>query len=175
MDFVETPLAGAYVVDIQTRTDERGFFARTFCSDEFSERGLCHEFPQCNLSFNEKTGTLRGMHFQREPFGEAKLVRCTAGTIYDVMVDLRRDSLQFRRWFGVELNSDNRRAVYVPSGFAHGFVTLTPSAEVFYQMSERHRPDLATGVRWNDPAFGIVWPVSRPIISERDAKFPDFF
>ncbi len=174
MDFIETPLAGAYLIDIHARIDARGFFARTFCSDEFSERGLCHEFPQCNLSFNEQAGTLRGMHLQREPYGEAKLVRCTAGAIYDVMVDLRRDSSQFLRWFGVELSSDNRRAVYVPSGFAHGFVTLTPAAEVFYQMSERHRADHATGVRWNDPAFGIVWPVSHPVISERDAQFPDF-
>ena len=174
MEFTETPLAGAFLVDVQIQGDERGFFARSFCRDEFAERGLCTEFVQCSLSFNDRVGTLRGLHFQRDPFGEAKLVRCTAGAIFDVIVDLRRDSPQFRLWFGVELKGDNRRAIYIPSGFAHGFVTLTPAAEVFYQMSERYRPDLAAGVRWNDPAFGIAWPVDRPVISERDAMFPNF-
>ena len=139
-----------------------------------SIRGLATSFANVNVPKQYKAFTRVCMLFEREPCGESKLVLLTAGVIDHVMGDLRRDSPQFLRWFGVELNSDNRRAVYVPSGFAHGFVTLTPAAEVFYQMSERHRADHATGVRWNDPAFGIVWPVSHPVISERDAQFPDF-
>lgn len=174
MKFVETSLTGAFLVEMNRLGDERGFFARSFCKEEFTNHDLCAEFVQCNLSFNEHANTLRGMHFQREPFGEAKLVRCTAGAIHDVIVDLRRGSPHFCRWFGVELNDENRTALYIPPGFAHGFVTLTPRAEVFYQMSEYFRPEHSSGVRWDDRAFGIVWPVTNPVISERDASFPDF-
>jgi dTDP-4-dehydrorhamnose 3,5-epimerase len=174
MKFVATELAGAYAIEIERLEDERGFFARTFCRDEFSANGLSPTFVQCNISFNARRGTLRGMHFQERPHEEAKLVRCTRGAIYDVIVDIRRDSTTFRQWVGFELTADNRRMLYVPQGFAHGFQTLEENCEVLYQMSEMYHPGFGRGVRWNDPAFKIHWPIADPVLSARDTRYPDF-
>lgn len=174
MIFTETRLKGAYVIDPERLADERGFFARTWCQREFKAHDLNPGLVQCNVSFNHKRGTLRGMHYQAAPHAEVKLVRCTAGTIYDVIVDLRADSETFKQWFAVELSSDNRRMLYIPEGLAHGFLTLTDAVEVFYQMSEFYVPDCARGIRWNDLAFGIHWPFEATIISERDRAYPDF-
>ena len=174
MIFAETPLKGAYVIDLDRLADERGFFARTWCRREFEAHGLNAGLAQCNISFNYKRGTLRGMHYQVAPHAEAKLVRCTTGSIYDVIVDLRADSPTFKQWFAVELSSENRRMLYVPEGLAHGFLTLTDGAEVSYQMSEFYVPECARGVRWNDMAFDIHWPFKATLISERDRAYPDF-
>lgn len=174
MIFTPTPLAGAFVVELEPRRDERGFFARTWCRDEFARHGLNPDLVQCNVSYNRARHTLRGMHYQDAPHEECKLVRCTQGAILDVIVDLRPDAPTHRQWFGVELTADNRRALYVPAGFAHGFVTLTDHAEVFYQMSALYHPASARGVRWNDPAFGIAWPVTDPVLSDKDAAYPDY-
>jgi dTDP-4-dehydrorhamnose 3,5-epimerase len=170
--FTPTPLAGAYLVELDRREDERGFFARSFCQREFAEHGLNPRIAQCNVSFNAKRGTLRGMHYQAPPHEEAKVVRCTQGAVWDVIVDLRRDSPTFKRWHGVELTADNRRALYIAEGLAHGFQTFTDDAELLYLMSEFYYPDAARGVRWDDPAFGIEWPLPNPRISERDRNFP---
>ncbi len=172
MIFSETKLTGAFIVDLDPHEDERGFFARSWCANEFAKRGLNPRLAQCNISFNQKRGTLRGMHYQAAPHEEAKLVRCTMGEIFDVMIDLRISSPTFRQWVAVELTGENHRAVYIPEGFAHGFQTLTDRAEVFYQMSKPYFPDLARGARWNDPAFGIIWPICDVIISEKDQSFP---
>src|SRR5687767_2650607 len=172
MLFTETTLKGAYVVDLELREEERGFFARSWCAEEFEKLGLNARLSQCNISFNRKHGTLRGMHYQAAPFPEAKLVRCTMGAIYDVIIDLRVDSLTFKQWFAIELSAGNRRAVYIPEEFAHGFQTLVDATEVFYQMSEFFHPDCARGVRWDDPAFGILWPISDEIISDKDRRLP---
>lgn len=174
MKFTETALAGVLVVDLEPKTDERGFFARAFCSEEFAARGLCSTFPQANISWNERRGTLRGMHYQRAPFGEPKIVRVTRGRIYDVALDLRESSPTFRRWTAVELSAENRRALYLPEGIAHGFQTLEDDSEILYWMGERYVSDSAAGVRWNDPAFAIDWPIEPPIVSDRDASFADF-
>lgn len=174
MKFQETPLRGAWIVDLVLIADERGFFARSFCEKEFSERGLNPRLVQCNVSFNHRRGTLRGMHFQAAPKEEAKLVRCTAGSIHDVVVDLRKGSPTYCRSFGIELSARNRRALYVPEGFAHGFQTLSEDAEVLYNMSELYYPDLARGVRWDDPRFAIAWPLPDPFVSDRDRSYPDF-
>jgi dTDP-4-dehydrorhamnose 3,5-epimerase len=171
MIFTETKLKGAFVIDIEPREDERGFFARSWCEDEFKEHGLNPRLAQCNISFNKKRGTLRGMHYQIDPFPEAKVVRCTMGAIYDVILDLRPESPTFKQWFAVELTVENRRALYVPEGFAHGFQTLVDNTEVFYQMSEFHHPECARGVRWDDLAFGIEWPVAISRISKADEKY----
>lgn len=174
MIFTKTALAGVWVIDLERREDERGYFARTFCFDEFGQRGLIDNFVQSNASFNRRAGTLRGMHFQAEPYPEVKLVRCTRGAIFDVAVDLRPESPTFRKWFGVELTEDNARSIYVPAGCAHGFQTLVPDSEVLYMMGETYRQDLARGVRWNDSAFNIHWPLADPVMSERDATYPDY-
>lgn len=174
MIFVPAPLAGAFVVELRRLEDDRGFFARSFCRDEFIEQGLNPEISQCNVSFNSRRGTLRGMHFQSDPHAEDKLVRCTQGAIWDVIVDLRADSPACRKWFGVELTAASRRALYVPKGFAHGFQTLTDDAEVLYMMSESYHPESARGVRWDDPAFGIEWPIAGPVLSDRDRSYPLF-
>lgn len=174
MRFLETTLAGAYVVEPEPVEDERGFFARNFCRDEFASRGLRPEVAQTSTSYNRLRGTLRGMHYQTDPFPEAKLVRCVAGAIYDVILDLRPESQTFGRWFGVELSASNRLALYVPEHFAHGFQTLEDHAEVFYQISEFHHPECARGVRWNDPAFRVEWPLEVACISARDRDYPDF-
>lgn len=172
MRFSETTLAGALVIDVTRMEDERGFFARCFSADEFAARGLPAAMPQCSISFNARKGTLRGMHFQAAPHGEDKLVRCTAGSIFDVIVDLRPESPTRRRWFGVELTGANRRSLFVPKGFAHGFVTLVDDTEVLYMISTPYAPGHERGVRWNDPAFAIDWPIEPALISARDAAYP---
>jgi len=174
MIFIETKLAGAYIIKPELYQDERGFFARTWCQREFTQHSLNPHLVQCNISFNEKKGTLRGMHFQIPPYAEAKLVRCTMGAIYDVLIDLRPDSPTFREWVAVELTSQNRTMLYIPAGFAHGFQTLADQSEVFYQMSEFYHPESACGVRWNDIAFRIEWPISNMVISPKDIAYPDF-
>jgi dTDP-4-dehydrorhamnose 3,5-epimerase len=173
LKFVETSLPGAYVLELERLEDERGFFARTWCRDEFAARGLESEMAQCSLSSNRRRGTLRGMHYQAAPHQEAKVVRCIRGAIYDVIVDLRRHSPTWRRWASVELTADNRRALYVPKDFAHGFQTLTDDAEVYYEISTPYAPGSGRGVRWNDPVLAIEWPVADPILSERDRSYPD--
>lgn len=174
MIFTETPIKGAYVIEPERQEDERGFFARTWCRRDFAAHGLNPALVQCNISFNRTKGTLRGMHYQVAPHAEAKLVRCTAGAIYDVIVDLRPQSATCTQWFGVELTADNRRMLYIPEGLAHGFLTLGDDTEVFYQMSEYYVAECARGVRWNDPAFGIRWPGEVRMISRRDQSYPDF-
>jgi len=174
MIFKETKLRGAFIIEIEPMEDERGFFARSFCAKEFEEHGLNPHIAQCNISYNEKKGTLRGMHYQVAPHAETKLVRCTMGAIYDVVIDLRTDSDTFKQWIAVELTKENRRMLYVPKGLAHGFQTLKDHTEVFYLMSELYHPECARGVRWNDLAFGILWPVDVQIISVGDQQYPDF-
>ncbi len=174
MKFTALPLQGAFVIEPEPITDERGFFARTFCREEFSAHGLNPALAQCSVSFNKRKGTLRGMHYQKKPHEEVKLVRCTSGAIYDVIIDLRPDSPTFKRWEGIELSSDNRKAVYIPEGFAHGFLTLIDDCEVFYQMSEVFHSECAAGVRWDDPVFDIEWPDEVGVMSERDKNYPDF-
>jgi dTDP-4-dehydrorhamnose 3,5-epimerase len=169
--FSPTPLAGAWIVDPMPIEDERGFFARSFCQEEFRAHGLDPAVAQCNVSFNRRRGTLRGLHFQAPPHEEAKLVRCTRGTIWDVIVDIRADSPTRHRWFALELNEENRRALYVPRGFAHGFQTLADDSEVLYQMSEFYHPESARGLRWDDPVLAIKWPIAHPVISERDRSY----
>lgn len=175
MIFTETELRGAVIVDLDRREDERGFFARAWCRREFEEQGLSAEVVQCNLSFNHRKGTLRGMHYQVEPYGEVKLIRCTRGAIYDVIVDLRPESPTYKRWTGVELTGENGRMLYVPEGFAHGYQTLADGTETFYQVSESYTPEAERGLRWDDPAFAIEWPEAEPrIISEKDRSWPDY-
>ena len=174
MIFTETKLAGAFIVEPELLEDDRGFFARTWCKREFHSQGVNLEFVQCNISYNKKRGTLRGMHHQVAPHPEAKLIRCTAGVVYDVIIDLRPDSSTFKSWFSIELTAENRKMIYVPEGFSHGFMTLRDNTEVFYQMSEFYAPECARGIRWNDPAFGIKWPEDVKVISERDSQYPDF-
>lgn len=175
MRFVETGLAGAWIIEPERLTDERGYFMRTWCRKELAAHGVTGDFPQGNLSFNRQRGTLRGMHFQRPPSREGKLVRCARGEIHDVIVDLRRDSATYLRHCGVLLSGANGRSLYVPAGFAHGFQTLGDDTEVVYAMGDYYDAALSTGVRWNDPAFGIEWPIATPtVISERDAAYPDF-
>lgn len=174
MIFTETPVEGAYVVGPERHEDERGWFARTWCAREFSEHGLAATLSQCSLSFNLRSGTLRGLHYQAPPHEEAKLVRCPQGRIYDVVLDLRPHSSTFLTHFGVELDGADHRALYVPEGCAHGFQTLEDNSLVFYQMSAAYAPHAGRGVRWNDPAFGIDWPLPDPVIVDRDASYPDF-
>lgn len=174
MIFAETSLPGAYIIDLQQIDDERGFFARSYCQQEFNARGMKSSVAQCNISFNKKKGTLRGMHFQSSPKAEAKLVRCTQGKILDVIIDLRPESQTYCRWVAVELSSENRRSLYIPEGFAHGFQTLEDNSEVFYQMFEFFSPEHASGVRWNDPAFGVDWPLKSPTMSVKDQSYPNY-
>ena len=173
MEFHETKLPGVIEIYLEPNCDERGFFARTWCRKEFESHGLNPSLVQCSISFNAKKGTLRGVHLQAAPYGEAKTVRCTNGAIYDVVLDLRPESQTFRNWIGVTLSASNRHTLYIPEGCAHGFLTLEDNTEVFYQMSEFFRPEAARGVRWNDPAFQIVWPAKVDVISERDRTYPD--
>jgi len=174
LTFTETKLPGTFVIEPEMHEDDRGFFARTFCRREFEARGLNPQVVQCNVSFNKRKGSLRGMHFQASPYSEAKLVRCTAGSIYDVIIDLRPSSSAFRKHFGIELSARNRKMLYIPEEFAHGFQTLEDDTEVFYQMSQYYSPEHSRGVRWDDPAFGISWPPGERIIIERDRTYPDF-
>lgn len=174
MIFTPTRLDGASIIDLERHEDERGFFARSWCSQEFQANKLNPAIAQCNVSFNRLKGTLRGMHYQAAPFEEAKLVRCTAGSVYDVIIDLRPGSPTYRQHVGEVLSAANHRMLYVPEGFAHGFQTLEDNTEVFYQMSQFHSPDHARGVRYDDPAFGIKWPVGNPVVAQRDRDYPDF-
>jgi dTDP-4-dehydrorhamnose 3,5-epimerase len=172
MIFTESPLPGAFLVDLEPLADDRGFFARSFCAEEFAAKGLSVEWRQCSVSFNARKGTLRGLHYQDAPHEEHKLVRCTAGAIFDVIVDIRPHSTGYRRWFGVELTAHNRRSLFIPPGYAHGFVTLSDDAEVYYMISVPHAPEHARGFRWSDPAFGIQWQMTPSVISSRDAAYP---
>ena len=168
MRFTATPLQGGCIVEPESHEDNRGLFARTFCAREFQDQGLIPAFVQCNTSWNARKGTVRGLHYQLHPSSEVKLVRCTAGALWDVIVDLRRDSPTYLQHFGVELTSANRRALYIPQMFAHGFQTLEDGTEVFYQMSEFYTPELARGLRYNDPKLGIKWPLAAVCVSEKD-------
>jgi dTDP-4-dehydrorhamnose 3,5-epimerase len=173
--FVETALRGAFLIDLEPSSDERGFFARTWCRREFQAQGLETNLAQCSVSFNARAGTLRGLHYQAPPCEEVKIVRCTSGALFDVIVDLRPESPTYTNHYSVTLSSLNRRMLYVPRGFAHGFQTLEDNTEVFYQMSEFFEPEYSRGVRWNDSAFGIVWPATEHrIINARDQAYPDF-
>jgi dTDP-4-dehydrorhamnose 3,5-epimerase len=174
MIFTKTVLNDATIVDIEKKEDERGFFARSWCRHEFEAHGLNPNLAQCNISFNPQKGTLRGMHIQVQPHEEAKLVRCTRGSLCDVIIDLRPDSSTYKKHLSVDLTSENRRMLYVPEGFAHGFLTLEDATEVFYQISEFYRSGSQRGFRWDDPAFAIAWPAEVRLISDRDRSYPDF-
>ena len=174
MIFHETKLAGVFEIHLEPKCDERGFFARTWCEQEFETHGLNSKLAQCSVSFNTRKGTLRGIHYQAAPYPEIKLVRCTKGAIYDVVVDLRPKSPTYKQWIGATLTAENRQMLYVPEECGHGFLTLEDETEVFYQISEFYHPDLARGVRWNDPALGIAWPGEVEQISDRDRAYPNF-
>ena len=174
MIFKPLPMSGAYVIEIERFEDKRGFFARAWSDKEFEEKGLFGKFVESNISFSRHKGTLRGMHFQASPFEQIKLVRCTAGAIYDVIVDLRKDSPTYKQYAGVELTAENELMLYAPGEFAHGFQTLKPNTEVFYMVSKYYAPESAGGIRWDDPAFGIQWPEDQRTILERDLAYPDF-
>jgi len=171
MIFADTNIKGVFIIEPEVIKDERGFFACTWSQEEFENRGLNARLVQCNMSFNHKRGTVRGMHFQQKPYEETKLVRCTRGAMFDVAVDLRPDSPTRYQWAGVELTSENRRMLYIPEGFAHGYQTLVDDTEISYQMSEYYHPESARGLRWDDPVFGIKWPCEVSVISERDRAF----
>ena len=172
MTFHPTTLSGLHRIELELREDARGFLARTYCDQEFAAHGLNTRWPQCNLTLTRQRGMIRGMHFQAEPKPEIKLIRCAAGAIFDVLVDVRRDSPTFGRWEGFELSAENHRQIYVPGGFAHGFQCLTDNCEVFYMMSEFYVPELARGLRWDDPSVGIRWPIADPQLSDRDRNLP---
>lgn len=174
MKFTETKLKGAFVIEMEKREDSRGFFARTFCADEFEKHGLVNKVVQTNMSKTLKKGTLRGMHFQYPPHQETKLVRCTQGALYDVIIDIRPDSVTYKQWFGIELSSSNHTMLFVPRGFAHGFVTLTDDVEAMYEVSEFYTPGVEGGIRFNDPEINIQWPVEILDTSEKDASWEDF-
>jgi len=174
MQFVPTELDGVWVVEADPRVDDRGSFLRTWCRDAFQAQGLDAAWTQCSSSRNPSRGTLRGLHFQVPPGAETKLVRCTRGAVYDVAVDLREGSPTFRRWTAVELSAENQRQLYIPAGLAHGFLSLEDHSDVYYQISCNYTPETMGGVRWDDPAFGIVWPLPPRVISERDQSYPDF-
>ena len=174
MIFQQTPLEGAFLIDLETHGDDRGFFARAFCRREFTAQGLIGDFVQVNMSASARRGTLRGMHYQLPPHAETKLLRCLRGEVWDVILDLRRDSTTFGRSYGVALSDSNRRAIYVPKGFAHGFMSLTDQVEVLYFVDEYYAPEHERGIRWNDAAFGIEWPIELEVISDKDRGHPDF-
>lgn len=174
MKFNETPLQGAFTIDLQPFGDERGFFSRLFCAKEFAEHGIDPTVVQANDSRSALKGTLRGLHYQLAPMEETKLVRCINGSVFDVIVDIRPSSPTFKQWFGAELSATNRRMMFVPKGFAHGFLTLTDDAEVIYLVSQYYSKELERGLRWNDPAFNIHWPITPIVVSERDSSHPDF-
>jgi dTDP-4-dehydrorhamnose 3,5-epimerase len=174
MKFEPVGLPDAFVIEMQCFHDNRGFFSYSFDRSKLEQQGITGNIVQSNLSFNLKKGTLRGMHFQIEPKAQPKLVRCTAGSVYDVIVDLRPQSKTYCKWFGTELSAENHRSLYIPKGFAHGFITLSDNAELLYDMFEWYAPETAQGVRFNDPAFGIKWPIDVAVISDRDATYPDY-
>jgi len=172
MKFSKTSLLGVWLIDLELREDDRGFLARTYCETEFLDHGLNTHWPQCNLTLTKKRGIIRGMHFQADPKPEIKLIRCATGAVFDVLVDVRRDSPTFGQWQAFELTGENHRTLYVPGGIAHGFQCLADNCQVFSQMSESYFPELARGIRWNDPQVGIKWPLAESILSERDMKLP---
>ena len=172
MKFIETKIKGAFLITPERLEDERGFFARVWDPEEFKAQGLSYKLAQCSISFNKKKGTLRGMHYQASPHSENKVVRCTMGSLFDVLLDLRPQSATFKQWFSVELTAENRTMIYAPEGVAHGFQTLSDNTEVSYRISESHHPESARGVRWNDPAFGIQWPLPVSVISKKDSEYP---
>ena len=174
MNFTETKLKGAYIIEIKKLKDHRGFFARTWCKNEFKDHGLTTRLSQANVSYNKKMGTLRGMHYQLSPYEETKLVRCTRGAIYDVIIDLRPASPTYTQWIGVELTAENYKMLYVPEDFAHGFQTLEDNTEVTYQVSQFYTPGSESGIRWEDPAFDIDWPIEVQVISDKDKSWPDY-
>jgi dTDP-4-dehydrorhamnose 3,5-epimerase len=174
MIFTESPLPGAFLVELARLEDERGFFARAYSAEEFAARGLGAAISQCSVSYNTLKGTLRGLHYQGAPHEEHKLVRCTAGAVFDVIVDIRPHSPCYRRWYGTQLSAQNRRSLFIPPGFAHGFLTLCDDTEVYYMISVPYAPEYSRGYRWNDPAFGIEWPLVPGVISQRDAHYPLF-
>jgi len=174
MKFIQTPLKDSYIIELEKRGDDRGFFARTFCKNEFEAYGLNNNIVQINNSLSKDKGTLRGMHYQLNPKSEDKIVRCINGKLYDVIIDLRPYSDTFRKWFGTELSAENRNMLFVPKGFAHGFITLEENTEAFYLVTEFYSPEHERGVRYNDPAFGIKWPIDPVVISEKDKNHPDF-
>lgn len=174
MFFSETAIQGAYIISLEKHEDERGFFARTWCKKEFKNKGLNSDLVQCNISYNKEKGTLRGMHYQTFPYEEVKLVSCIVGAVYDVIVDIRKDSSTYGKWFGIELTARNNKAIYIPKGLAHGFQTLLDNSVVFYQMSEFYHPENARGFSWHDKKFNIEWPVEKKIISEKDNLYNDF-
>lgn len=174
MIFTETKLKGAFIIDLELLTDHRGFFSRAWCAREFSKHGLSDKLCQCNLSQNIHSNTLRGMHYQTAPYQEDKIVRSIRGAIYDVIIDLRKNSATYKQWLGIELTAENRRMIYIPKGFAHGFITLVDDTELFYQHSEFHAPNCEKGIRYNDPAFNITWPTDVKIISDRDKNHQDW-
>jgi len=172
--FIETKLKGSYIIDVEKASDERGFFARSWDKDIFEKKGLNGNLVQCNISFNTKKGTIRGMHYQEHPHQEAKLVRCTKGRIFEIMIDLRKNSKTFMQWESIELNSNEHSMLYVPEGFALGFQTLEDDTEIFYQMSQYYKPEFSRGIRWDDDAFRIVWPLKITVISKKDMSFSPF-
>jgi len=174
MIFTETILKNAYVIELEKREDHRGFFARTWDKKEFEEHNLNSNLVQCNVSFSKKCGTLRGMHYQKKPFEESKVIRCVKGKIFDVIIDLRTSSSTFKKWFGVELTEENYKMLYVPEGFAHGFQTLEDNSEIIYQVSEFYTPNSELGIHWNDHAFNITWPIEEKIITEKDNAWKVF-
>ena len=174
MKFLPTALAGAYLIDIEPINDERGFFTRNWCRREFERHGLDTEHAQSSISFNKKCGTLRGLHYQIKPHEETKVVRCTAGSIYDVIIDLRPESSTYMKWISFELSAENRRMIYIPHNFAHGFQTLSNNTEVLYQISESHHPESSKSIRWDDPTFSIKWPPAERTISERDKSHQNY-
>ncbi len=170
----QTKLSGAFVIELEKHQDDRGFFARIFCKNELEAHGMISDVAQANMSLSKKKGTLRGMHYQKAPHQESKLVRCTRGALFDVIIDLRPESPTFKEWFGVELSADNYKMLYVPRDFAHGFLTLTDNTEVTYMVSQFYAPGSELGIRWNDPQFGIKWPIDIEVISEKDMQWTDF-
>jgi dTDP-4-dehydrorhamnose 3,5-epimerase len=174
MKFTEAKLKGAFIIEIEKLSDDRGFFARSWCQKEFEDHGLISRLVQTNVSSNRKKGTLRGMHYQMAPYQECKLIRCTRGAIYDMIIDLRPDSATYKHWTGVELTADNYRMFYVPEDFAHGFLTLTDNTEITYQVSQFYAPGSEKGIRFDDPAFNIQWPLEVSVISDKDRTWPDF-
>jgi dTDP-4-dehydrorhamnose 3,5-epimerase len=172
--FTETAIKGAFVIEIKKIEDERGFFGRSWCQKELEEHGLIARVVQANVSYNKQKGTLRGMHFQLDPYAETKLVRCTRGAIYDIIIDLRPDSPTYKQWIGVELTADNYKMLFVPENFAHGFITLEDNTEVTYQVSQFYTPGSERGIRWDDPSFNIKWPIEPTVISQKDRSHPDF-
>ncbi len=175
MLFIETKLKGAFVIELEKYSDDRGFFSRAWCQKEFKEQGINSRFVQANIGFSKNSGTIRGIHYQIAPFEEAKLVRCIRGAIFDVVLDLRPELPSFKQWFGVELSDENRKMLYVPEGCAHGYQTLVDNTEVFYQVSQVYSPESERGIRWNDPEFDIEWPIDEDlVISEKDQNWSDF-